>query len=98
MDALFGDATTNLGTPATPGTPSLGPVGTQSARGRGPPLLNPSSAAIPGLNINPPDVVDRKADHAQENGSGVRSWFSKLFGRGSSLGTGEYAPLGQQDE
>lgn len=96
MDALFGDATANLGTPATPGTPSLGPAGTMAgARGRGGPLLDPSSA-IPGLDIDPPDVVDRKPnDH--ESG-GISAWFSRLLGKRGSSETGNYAPLGQRDD
>ncbi|OIW27181.1 hypothetical protein CONLIGDRAFT_671015 [Coniochaeta ligniaria NRRL 30616] len=95
MDALFGDATANLGTPATPGTPSLGAAGTPTARVRGGPLLDPSSA-IPGLDIDPPDVVDRKPnDHG---GSGIGGWFSGLLGRGNSSETGVYAPLGQRDD
>jgi hypothetical protein len=96
MDALFGDATANLGTPATPGTPSLGPVGTPSARGRVQGILNPASA-IPGLDIDPPDVVDRKADNGRETGA-LRGWFSRLVGRGDSPRTGEYTPLGQGDD
>jgi hypothetical protein len=94
MDALFGDATANLGTPATPGTPSLGAVGAPSATGRGGPLLDPSNA-IPGLYIDPPDVVDRKPD---QNGSGgVKGWFARVLGR-EREDTGEYAPLGQRDD
>lgn len=94
MDALFGDATANLGTPVAPGTPSLGATGTPSAIGRGGPVLGPSFA-IPGLDIDPPDVVDRKNDH-RGNG-GVTGWFSRVLGRGGSS-DGEYAPVGQRED
>lgn len=95
MDALFGDATANLGTPAAPGTPSLAAVGTPSAVGRGGPLLD-SSNAIPGLDIDPPDVVDRKSDHHGNGGLG--GWFGRVMGRSGGSDTGDYAPVEQRDD
>ncbi|KAB5586195.1 hypothetical protein GE09DRAFT_1166671 [Coniochaeta sp. 2T2.1] len=93
MDALFGDATANLATPATPGTPALGPVrpGGPLPNGGRDGLLE-SSRNFPGLDIDPPDVVDRKDGH--ESG-GILGWFKKVLGRRGDAQEGRYAPLDQ---
>lgn len=95
MDALFGDATANLGTPAAPGTPSLAAAETARGIGRRGSPLGPSDA-IPGLDIDPPDVVDHKSD-GHGNG-GLRAWFGRAMGRSGDAETGEYAPVEQRDD
>lgn len=99
MNALFGDATTATGTPATTGTPALGaetdalirpgsPVPPLDIRGRPSPLG--TANAIPGLDIDPPavDVVDgRPRIRAREDGGGgIGGWISKMIRRGRSPG------------
>jgi len=51
---------------------------------------------FPGLDIDPPDVVDRKPD--QRQGGGLVGWVKGVFGRGGSGEPGQYAPLGQRDD
>lgn len=99
MDSLFGDATANLGTPV-PGTPSLRPGSPRfpavGFRGAGP----TSAAAIPGLNLDPPDTVHIGNGKSHEGEGGLKGWFSRLIGRGRSDGAdaGRYEPLGQRDD
>lgn len=110
MDALFGDATAALGTPANAGTPSLraegeslmhpgSPVPSLDIRGR--PQFGPSSA-IPGLDIEPPTFGSprQKPQPAKEKPDPGRSWFSRLMRRGESPSgsSGDYAPLEQRDD
>ncbi|KAL2141732.1 hypothetical protein VTI28DRAFT_2043 [Corynascus sepedonium] len=122
MDALFGDSTRALGTPASANTPAMhaesdallrpeSPVPPLDAaaggRTRSPLSRHAASAAIPGLNVEPPvDVeADNKPRSAGAQGSGRKSgglggWFSKIIGRG---GNGEgsgggYAPVEQRED
>ncbi|KAM7200976.1 Sugar transporter domain containing protein [Rhypophila sp. PSN 637] len=106
MDALFGDSTAALGTPAV-GTPWLraqrdgSPVPDLESRNSHPGFG--TSAALPGLPIDPPDhIVDRKkAGFAGSRSGGIGGWFSRIIGRGGRSGEGsndrqgQYAPLGQ---
>ena len=105
MNAIFGDATTAIGTPI-PGTPSLHAESDaliapgSSAPNfdlRGRPRLGAANA-IPGLNINPPDEVGGSGKAASASSSRGRSggWFSILMGRGRSGSAshgGQYAAL-----
>lgn len=95
MDALFGDATTMMPTPASraetgsliaPGSPMphidlrRGVVGAEPATGIG------ASSAIPGLNIDPPHVqiVNGKPQYTvveDESSSGVGGWISRMVNR-----------------
>jgi len=97
MDALFGDATTAMPTPATRAetgslmginspVPSMdlrrGIQGAGSGYGNG---MGPSSA-IPGLDIDPPHVsiVNGKpqyATEAEEGSEGVGGWISRMVNR-----------------
>ena len=96
MDALFGDATTAMPTPATRAeagsllgvsspVPSMdlrgGVVGSTPRFGNS---LGPSSA-IPGLDIDPPHVsiVNGKPQYAEdeETGEGVGGWISRMVKR-----------------
>ncbi len=108
MDAIFGDATTTMGTPAA-GTPALraetdalvgtgSPVPPLDIRGRS---QFGAGSAIPGLDIDPPNDVDRKPRSGSRERGGLGGWISRMLGRGRSSGTGsggEYAPLGQGED
>ncbi|KAG7285234.1 hypothetical protein NEMBOFW57_009855 [Staphylotrichum longicolle] len=115
MDALFGDSTRALGTPAS-STPALHAESDALLRPASPmpPLLggsgrHPASAAIPGLDIDPPDDVEesssRKPRRESKNSSGGRAaggiggWFSRVMGRrGGGERSGEYAPVDQRGD
>lgn len=107
MNALFGDATTAMGTPATNAdTTSL-------FGGRGSPVPSFSlgqhgaDSAIPGLDIDPPDVrledgkpmFSASADHSE----GVGGWITKLVKRAKGAtdddkqNSGNYKAVGQND-
>ena len=113
MDVLFGDSTRALGTPAS-GTPAIhaesdallrpaSPItGLDAARNRSPIGRHAASAAIPGLDIDPP--VDVEADIKPNKGSsgggsrGVGGWFSRMGGGGSVEGSGgAYAAVEQRE-
>ncbi|KAK3683768.1 hypothetical protein B0T22DRAFT_530198 [Podospora appendiculata] len=114
MDTLFGDSTKAFGTPAA-GTPALraesdslmrtgSPVPPLDIRGdiRGRPRFGASSA-IPGLSLDPPSDVDRKArTTSRDKRAGVGGWLSRMMGRGGpSSGSGSgggYAPVGQGED
>ncbi|KAH8593254.1 hypothetical protein B0O99DRAFT_742954 [Bisporella sp. PMI_857] len=127
MDLLFGDATTAMPTPQTRAeTGSLiggsvtSPVPSMDLR-RGiissTPQVHPglgAANAIPGLNIDPPDVsiVNGKpqyaASEADTEGEGVGGWISRIVNRGrdrsssvrsgKSGRSGQYKPLDQDEE
>ncbi|CAN8103639.1 unnamed protein product [Discula destructiva] len=96
MNSIFGDATTTIGTPASAGTPALGPsdggplgravspVPSLDIRGR--PLLAPQNN-FPGLDIDPPNVSFVNGvpqyDSGQAEG-GVAGWISRVVGRSQS--------------
>lgn len=97
MNSIFGDATTTIGTPASMGTPALGPQSDGGPLGRavspvpsldirGRPLLAPQNN-FPGLDIDPPNVtfVDGRPvyDQGQAEG-GVAGWISRVVGRSQS--------------
>jgi hypothetical protein len=114
MDVLFGDATTAMPTPATRAeTGSLlgvnSPVPSMDLRrglqGGGPNGLGASSA-IPGLDIDPPHVIIKngKPQYGDEDSTteGVGGWISRMVtrskGEGSSIKSGQYKPLDQDEE
>ena len=112
MDLLFGDATTAIATPTTRAeTGSLmgvsSPVPSMDLRrgiqGGGGNVngLGPSNA-IPGLDIDPPDITIKngKPQYAdEENGEGFGGWISRMVnknkGDGGSVRSGKYKPLEQ---
>jgi sugar porter (SP) family MFS transporter len=110
MDALFGDSTRALGTPASSSTPALRAESDALLRPASPvqPLggrsYHPASAAIPGLDIDPPEDVeaDAKPPREGEGGAskGLGGWFSRIMGRGGerSGSGGRYAPVGQGED
>lgn len=96
MNSLFGDATTAMGTPASMGTPALGPqqddalvrasspVPSLDIRGR--PLLAPQNN-FPGLDIDPPNVNYVNGQPQYQGGQaegGVAGWLSRVVGRSQS--------------
>lgn len=112
MDALFGDATTAMPTPATQGEHgSLMGVGSPVSsldirRQHG--QFGPESA-IPGLDINPPNIPHgdsiKPGQSVPQEGSGRRAegiggWISNMVSRGSGLkahGT-QYRRLEQEEQ
>lgn len=115
MDSLFGDATTAMPTPVTRAeTGSLMAVGSpvpsmHLGRGIGTPSqdgLGPSNA-IPGLDIDPPNVSIKNGKpqysvEDEENGEGVGGWISRMVNRtkgdGGSIKSGQYKPVDQEEE
>ncbi|KXX74384.1 High-affinity glucose transporter [Madurella mycetomatis] len=128
MDALFGDATGAAGTPASSSTPAMHaesdalvrpgspvpPLDIRSPRSSATTSRFGATGAIPGLNIDPPNVAggddDRKARTSarssdpvhQGAGGGFGGWISRIMGRGraggSSSSGAQYAPLDQRDD
>lgn len=116
MNMLFGDATSVATTPATRAeTGSLiaasSPIPSMDLR-RGVPSSVENglgqSSAIPGLDIDPPNVNIRNGvpqySGAQGSDEGVGGWISRMVtrstkGKGSNSGTSSrYKPLDQEDE
>lgn len=119
MDVLFGDSTTAMGTPQTRAeTNSLmggvnSPVPSMDLRRGiygtpqgGPSALGPSNA-IPGLDIDPPNVniVNGKPQYqpGENEGEGVGGWISRMVNREGSVrsgksGNGKYKPVDQDDD
>ncbi|KAK5001776.1 Ribulose bisphosphate carboxylase large chain [Cryomyces antarcticus] len=108
MNALFGDATTAMPTPATLAeAESLfgdrSPVPSFHLAGQG------ADSAIPGLDINPPTVSieDGKPmlskDQEADSGEGLGGWISNLVKRSKGhaegeAGSGRYRRVEQDDE
>lgn len=116
MDILFGDATTAMPTPsgrsliagAASPVPSMDlRRGIQGTPAGGPSKLGPSSA-IPGLDIDPPQVTIKngKPQYADsiagsETGEGVGGWISRMVNRtkdDASIKSGKYKQLDQDEE
>ncbi|KAI9853191.1 MAG: hypothetical protein M1838_000047 [Thelocarpon superellum] len=111
MDALFGDATTTMTTPATQAERgSLIGVGSPQSMDLRRGILDPGNA-IPGLDIDPPDVSVENGkpqlptDEGQESGTeGVGGWISRMVrsgrgnGKASNGQNGDYRPLDQSED
>lgn len=114
MDALFGDATTAMPTPAQQAeVDSLmnarSPVPSLDIRRPG---TFTADSAIPGLDIDPPAEPpadfpggkSRSGSETIQKGEGYRSWISNIQqrmrgdGRGRPTGDGSYARLRNEDE
>lgn len=114
MDALFGDATTALGTPAARAEagslmggnspePSMdyrrGMIGSNDT------TISPSNA-IPGLDIDPPSVSIQNGKpqytEDEENGEGVGGWIARMVRRNKGDNdknkNGQYRPVDQGDD
>ena len=108
MNALFGDATSQMPTPASQPTRAShiddSPIPSLALGQHGP------DAAIPGLDIDPPSVEVRDGRPMlprQSSGRseiGVGGWISNMLRRGSRPGegsdakSGAYRPLDQDDD
>lgn len=109
MNSLFGDATSVMPTPQTLAeAESL-----FSGHGRGSPVPSldirstgrAADQAIPGLNIDPPDLDDPKSmsKAERENSEGIGGWISNMVkrskgnGEGDSSG-GQYKRVGQDED
>jgi hypothetical protein len=104
MDQLFGDATTAMPTPATvaerDSLMGIGsPVPSLDIR-RGPGQFS-SEAAIPGLDIDPPDLaMENGKPQLSNRKEGIGGWISKMVSRSKGQGKGneEYRRLDQDEE
>ena len=105
MNSLFGDATTAVATPQTLAeAESL-----FSGHGRGSPVPDldirggraGADSAIPGLDIEPPDLETGRSPPRSEAGEGVGGWISNMVkrnkGDGDSTG-GNYKRVGQDED
>lgn len=103
MNSLFGDATTQAATPQQQAeVESLMSGSGRESRGRerdGPRLT--AEAAIPGLDIEPPDLENGRSPPKSENGDGVGGWISNMVKRskGDNDSTGgKYKRVGQDED
>ncbi len=115
MNALFGDATTAMPTPATQAERgSLMGIGSPEAMDIRQNATQPGAfgaeAAIPGLDIDPPDieygengkpVYDRGRRKEQDGGEGVGTWIGRMISRTRKDSRGEsrggYGRVGQDE-
>lgn len=100
MDSLFGDASTVVGTPSVHAaeTGSLMP-GSPVGSYRGRPGAFTAQNAIPGLDLNPPEIPDGKGPDGEAS-STISGWVSRVVSRTrnqSSGGSGRYHPVNQDD-
>jgi hypothetical protein len=102
MNSLFGDATTVAATPQQQA--EVESLMSGSGRGRtsergGSRLA--AEVAIPGLDIDPPDLENGRSPPKSENGDGVGGWISNMVKRGkgddASAG-GKYKRVGQDED
>lgn len=116
MNALFGDATTAMPTPATQAERgSLMGVGSPSSMDirRGSPHLGQFGAndAIPGLDIDPPEMDigpdgkprPKSRGRSENNGEGLGGWIGRMVSRTrnddrSRSTRGQYGRIGQDDD
>ena len=114
MNALFGDATTAMPTPATQAERGslmgIGSPGSIEIRQNAmqPGAFN-ADAAIPGLDIDPPDIeygengkpmLDRGRRREQEGREGLGGWIDRMVSRSrkdSNAGRGDYGRVGQEE-
>ncbi len=109
MNALFGDATTAMPTPATQAERgSLMGVGSPSSidiRYGGPqPGMFSADAAIPGLDIDPPDIQldenGKPRGRSQSRQEGLGGWIGRMVSRSrqESGSRGQYGKIGQDED
>ena len=113
MNALFGDATTAMPTPVAQaesgrlmGVGSPSSIDIQGSRGPG---AFSASDAIPGLDIDPPDISlgpDGQPDKSRgrtSDGEGLGGWIGRMVSRtrrgssGSHM-KGQYGKVGQDED
>ncbi|KAH6642455.1 hypothetical protein C7974DRAFT_420744 [Boeremia exigua] len=102
MNSLFGDATTQAATEQQ--RAEVESLMSGSGRGRGSERGGPqlaAEAAIPGLDIEPPDLKNGRSPPKSENGDGVGGWISNIVnrGKGDNDGAGgKYKRVGQDED
>lgn len=109
MNSIFGDATSVMPTPQTLAEAeslfsgdARSPVPSLDIRGS----RGATDSAIPGLNIDPPDVpsIDGKASKAEtEDNEGIGGWISNMVNRSKGNGegdsnSGKYKRVGQDED
>ncbi|KAF2129122.1 hypothetical protein P153DRAFT_431911 [Dothidotthia symphoricarpi CBS 119687] len=103
MNSLFGDATTVAATPQT-----LAEVESLFSGDRGSPVPSldirggrGADAAIPGLNIDPPDLESGNSlSKAEADGEGIGGWISNMVkrnGNGGDSSSGKYKRIDQDE-
>jgi len=109
MNALFGDATTAMPTPATQAERgSLMGIGSPSSidirQGAPQPGMFSADSAIPGLDIDPPDIqLDANGNPRGRSGSmqeGLGGWIGRMVSRSrrESGSRGRYGKIGEDEE
>lgn len=108
MNALFGDATTAMPTPATQAEQgSLMGVGSPSSidirQGANQPGMFSAGDAIPGLDIDPPDVQldeNGKPRGRSDSTQGFGNWIGRMVSRSrqDSSSRGQYNKVGQDED
>ncbi len=109
MNALFGDATTAMPTPATQAERgSLMGIGSPSSidiRQNGPqPGMFSADHAIPGLDIDPPDVQldenGKPRGRSQSTQEGLGGWIGRMVSRTrqGSNSRGRYGKVGEDED
>ncbi|KIW92465.1 uncharacterized protein Z519_06312 [Cladophialophora bantiana CBS 173.52] len=109
MNALFGDATTAMPTPSTQAERgSLMGVGSPSSidirQGAPQPGIFSSDAAIPGLDIDPPEIQldanGKPRGRSQSNQEGLGGWIGRIVSRSrqDNGSRGQYGKIGQDEE
>ncbi|KAI1615306.1 MFS transporter [Exophiala viscosa] len=111
MNALFGDATTAMPTPATQAERgSLMGVGSPSSLdirgGTQQPGMFSADNAIPGLDIDPPHIdLDSNGQprrgRSESNAEGLGGWIGRMVSRSrqeSNASRGQYGKIGQDEE
>jgi hypothetical protein len=108
MNTLFGEATTEVATPATLAeTGSLMGIGSPASldirRGTPQPGMLSTNDAIPGLDIDPPHLEigeDGKPIRGENSGEGMSGWISRMVNRSTQArnGGGGYGKVAQRDD
>lgn len=117
MNALFGDATTAMPTPATQAERgSLMGVGSPASldirRGSPQPGVFSANDAIPGLDIDPPDletgpdgkpiIGSNQRGRADSRNEGIGGWIGRMVSQsrreGDNNGKGRYGRIGQDED
>lgn len=102
MNSIFGDATSVMPTPQT--LAEAESLFSGSARSPVPSLdirsNRAADAAIPGLDINPPEVIGSHDGKSGEQGEGIGGWISNIVKKSKGNGegdSGKYRRVGQDD-
>ena len=101
MNSIFGDATSVMPTPQT-----LAEAESLFSGNRSPvPSIDlrqgrTADSAIPGLDIDPPDLENQDGKKGEGEGEGIGGWISNIVKRNKSNGEGDsgrYKRVGQDE-